>query len=127
MPENRPDIRTLGVAETRRQFSRILDEVFHGGGRVIVEKHGIPVAAIVPPGEVHRQPSTFDHEDLYQALSELDNALRSLPRDERRTAVEQALARVQTNGERDESPAAFFDDMLARDDIRSLLIRLAGR
>ena len=38
----------MGITEVRRNFAKIVDEVAHGGTRVIVERRGRPVVAIVP-------------------------------------------------------------------------------
>lgn len=38
----------VGAFEVRRSFGRILQEVAARGDRVVVERHGEPVAAVVP-------------------------------------------------------------------------------
>lgn len=40
--------RTIGAFELRRSFGRILQEVAAKGDRVVVERHGRPVAAVAP-------------------------------------------------------------------------------
>jgi prevent-host-death family protein len=40
--------KTIGAVEARRSFGRILDEVAANGDRVVVERNGQPVAAMVP-------------------------------------------------------------------------------
>jgi prevent-host-death family protein len=40
--------RTVGAFEARRQFGKILQDVVARGERVVVERHGQPVAAVVP-------------------------------------------------------------------------------
>jgi prevent-host-death family protein len=41
------DVR-MGVAEVKRNFADVVGQVVHGGRRVIVERRGRPVVAIVP-------------------------------------------------------------------------------
>jgi prevent-host-death family protein len=41
------DVR-MGVAEVKRRFADVVGQVVHGGKRVIVERRGRPVVAIVP-------------------------------------------------------------------------------
>ncbi len=118
------EVRTLGVAETRRQFSRILDDVYHRGGQVIVEKHGIPIAAIVPIADTKQSPSIFDHEGLLRTMTEVDHAMRAIPRDERGAAVAEALAAEDGDVQ---GPGLDLEELLDRDDIRELLTRLANR
>jgi prevent-host-death family protein len=55
----------IGAFEARRQFGRILNEVSGQGDRFVVERHGEPVAAVVPI-KVYRQwklqrAAFFDH------------------------------------------------------------------
>ena len=38
----------MGVAEVKRRFADVVGEVMHGKKRIIVERRGRPVAAIVP-------------------------------------------------------------------------------
>jgi len=38
----------MGVAEVKRRFADVVGEVVHGGKRIIVERRGRPVVAIVP-------------------------------------------------------------------------------
>jgi prevent-host-death family protein len=40
--------KTIKASVARQQFSKMLNEVFRGESRVVVEKSGIPVAAIIP-------------------------------------------------------------------------------
>jgi len=44
--------RHMGVAEVKRHFADVVDGVVHRKQRVIVERRGRPVAAIVPLDEV---------------------------------------------------------------------------
>ncbi len=47
MRELEPITQTMKASEARENFSQLLNKVFRGETRVIVEKSGIPVAAIV--------------------------------------------------------------------------------
>ena len=46
--------RALSVAEAKRRFSDVLGAVRHRGDRVIVERRGRPIAAIVPLDDLAR-------------------------------------------------------------------------
>ena len=54
MPERQPMTQTLNVSETRQQLSQVLNKVFRRETRVIVEKSGIPVAAIISVADLER-------------------------------------------------------------------------
>ena len=47
MPEREPVTKTMKASEARQQFSQAINQVFRGETRVLVEKSGIPVAAII--------------------------------------------------------------------------------
>ena len=49
-----PSTETLNVSDARQNFSQLLNRVYHGETRVIVEKSGIPVAAIVSAEDFRR-------------------------------------------------------------------------
>ena len=38
----------MGVADVKRQFADVIGRVVHGGDRIVVERRGRPVVAIVP-------------------------------------------------------------------------------
>jgi prevent-host-death family protein len=40
--------RTIGAFEARRSFGKILQDVAAKGEKVVVERHGQPIAAVVP-------------------------------------------------------------------------------
>jgi prevent-host-death family protein len=65
---------TLGVAEAKRRFSELIDRV-KAGERIVVERRGKPVMALVPAGEAERggdaEPLGF--AALAGALAEWDD------------------------------------------------------
>ena len=40
--------RSLGIAEARKEFARIIDSVQHKGDNYVIVRHGQPAAAVVP-------------------------------------------------------------------------------
>ena len=46
--------KTIGAWQARREFGRILQQVAARGDRIVVERHGEPLAAVVPM-EVYEQ------------------------------------------------------------------------
>ena len=55
----------MGVAEVKRHFADVIGEVVHARRRIIVERRGRPVVAIVPLDE------TFDFRTPGQRLAEV--------------------------------------------------------
>ena len=49
--------KAVGVAELKRRFSEYLDRVAQHGERVVVERRGREVAALVPVAELSERPA----------------------------------------------------------------------
>ena len=65
---------TLTVAEAKNRFSDVLRRAEYGGERVIVERHGKPVAAIVSTDDLRRLEAADDAADLRDARVALAEA-----------------------------------------------------
>ncbi len=66
----------MTVAEAKNRFSDVLRRAEYGGERVIVERHGKPVAAIVSTDDLRRLEATDDAADLRDAQAALAEATR---------------------------------------------------
>jgi prevent-host-death family protein len=65
---------TMTVAEAKNRFSDVLRRAEYGGERVIVERHGKPVAAIVSTEDLRRLEAADDATDLRDAQAALAEA-----------------------------------------------------
>jgi prevent-host-death family protein len=65
---------TMTVAEAKNRFSDVLRRAEYGGERVIVERHGKPVAAIVSTEDLRRLEAAEDAADLRDAQVALSEA-----------------------------------------------------
>jgi prevent-host-death family protein len=65
---------TMTVAEAKNRFSDVLRRAEYGGERVIVERHGKPVAAIVSTDDLRRLEAADDAADLRDAQVALTEA-----------------------------------------------------
>ena len=54
MRERVPMTQTIKASQARQQFSELINKVFRKETRVIVEKSGIPVAAIISADDLER-------------------------------------------------------------------------
>ena len=54
MREHEPTTQTMKASQARAEWSQILNKVFRKQARVLVEKSGIPVAAIVSADDLER-------------------------------------------------------------------------
>jgi prevent-host-death family protein len=65
---------TMTVAEAKNRFSDVLRRAEYGGERVVVERHGKPVAAIVSTDDLRRLEATDDAADVRDAQAALAEA-----------------------------------------------------
>lgn len=73
---------TVTVAEARRNLSQLITTVGFGGKRVLLERHGKPVAAVISVADLRRleeleQGSEARRERALAALAALEAARRS--------------------------------------------------
>jgi prevent-host-death family protein len=86
-----PETTTMNVTEARAQFSALLNRVFRGEQRVIIEKNGIPVAALISAGHLERleRYEALDIADRKRMLEEMREAFADLTTEE----IEEQVAR----------------------------------
>ena len=65
---------TMTVAEAKNRFSDVLRRAEYGGERIIVERHGKPVAVIVSTDDLRRLEAAEDAADLRDARLALTEA-----------------------------------------------------
>ncbi|HAH16712.1 MAG: type II toxin-antitoxin system Phd/YefM family antitoxin [Proteobacteria bacterium] len=53
-PVTDPGTRTMNATSVRQEWRDVVERVYHGDHRVIVERSGIPVAAIVSVADLNR-------------------------------------------------------------------------
>ena len=70
--------RIIDVTAARRQFGTLLDEVFHKGDVVTIERKGKPLAKIVPLEDSHSH--VLGHPSITSKQKMLLEELSSLPR-----------------------------------------------
>ena len=69
--------RIIDVTAARRQLGTLLDEVFHRGDSVTIERKGKPLAKLVPLNETNRQ--TVGSPSISTSQKQLLEELHSLP------------------------------------------------
>lgn len=93
MREREPMTQTMKASEARQQFSQLLNQVFRGETRVVVEKSGIPVAAIISAQDLE-QLARFEaqREKDFAVIDEIRAALKDVPDEELEREVARAVA-----------------------------------
>lgn len=72
MRERDPMTQTMKASQARQEWSQVLNQVFRGEKRVLVEKSGIPVAAIVSAEDLERlKQFEAQRAQRFQALEAL--------------------------------------------------------
>lgn len=64
----------IGVAQAKNQFSDLLRRAEYAGERVVVHRHGKPVAAIVSTQDLERLQALEDGDDVRDAVAALKEA-----------------------------------------------------
>lgn len=67
---------SISVADAKNQFSDLLRRAEYAGERVVVHRHGKPVAAIVSTRDLERLQALEDTQDVEDAAAALKEAAR---------------------------------------------------
>ncbi len=87
---------TMKASEARQHFSRLLNQVYRKETRVVVEKSGIPVAAIVSAEDLALLKCfEVERAQRFAALDRIDEAFKDVPADELEAEVDRAVAAVR--------------------------------
>lgn len=106
MREREPITKTMKASEARQQFSQLLNEVFRRETRVLVEKSGIPVAAIISAEDLKRLGRMEEERKRdFSILDEMREAFKDVPEEEIELEVNRAIAEVREE-RRKQRPAA---------------------
>jgi prevent-host-death family protein len=94
---------TINASTARQEWSKILNKVFREETRIVVEKSGIPVAAIISAEDLKRLDQLEKkRSDRFRVLDEIKAAFRDIPEAEIENETDQALTRMrQTTGARE--------------------------
>lgn len=93
MRERDPVTQTMKASDARQNSSRVLNEVFRGKTRVLVEKSGIPVAGIVSARDLERLRQLEEQRERdFAVIDEIREAFKDSPDDETEREVENAVA-----------------------------------
>lgn len=101
MREREPMIQTVKASEAREQFSQLLNRVFRREARVIVEKSGIPVAAIISAEDLERlNRFEAERQQRFGILDGIGEAFKDVPDEELEREVSRAVARLRKESRR---------------------------
>lgn len=89
---------TLKASDVRSNWSQLLNKVFKEQTRVIVEKSGIPIAAVISADDLARL-TRFEEErnERFKVLDRMREAFKDIPDEEIERQVDRAVAEVRTS------------------------------
>ena len=97
--------KTIKASEARQQFSELLNQVFKGETRVLVEKSGIPVAAIVSATDLNKlQQLESQQSERFKLLERLRADFADLSEEQIQRAVTEIIEK-QRQQERSKHPS----------------------
>ena len=89
---------TMKASEARQQWAQVLNKVFKGQTRVVVEKSGIPVAAVISTQDLKRLTQLEkQREDRFKALDQMREAFKNVPAEVLELETEKAIAEVRVD------------------------------
>jgi prevent-host-death family protein len=94
MREQRPQTQT--ISDVKNRLSSLVNEVYQHETRVLVEKSGIPVAAIVSAEDLMRLSQLEqDREALFAVIDRVREAFKDVPPEEIEREADRAVAELR--------------------------------
>ena len=107
MREPEPMTQTMSVTQVRENWSKVLTAVFRRQKRVVLEKAGIPVAAIVSAEDLKRlQQYDAEREADFAVIDRMREAFKDVPQEELEREVAKAISEVRTERRAEREQAA---------------------
>ena len=86
----------MKASDVRAQWSQLLNKVFRNQTRVVVEKSGIPVAAVISAEDLQRFTQMEEQrEKRFKALDKMREAFKDVPSEEIDREVKRAISQVR--------------------------------
>lgn len=102
-----PVTESKNLSTARQEFSQLVNRVYRGETRVLVEKSGIPVAAIVSAEDLKYLKELDDvRERRHQLLEEMRAPFKDIPAEEVEREIAKALGEVRQEMRRERENAA---------------------
>jgi prevent-host-death family protein len=96
-----PTTETVKASEARQQLPTILNRVFHRESRVLVEKSGIPVAAIVSAQDLQRlEQLDKDQQEDFAFIERFQSKFEGIPPEEIEREFDRARAEVRARNQK---------------------------
>lgn len=96
MPNQHTMARTMTITDVKKSLSGLIDEVYRGKTRILVEKSGIPVAALVSASDLERLQE-FDRawDEGTKAIERFSQAFADVPTEEAEAEIARIIADIR--------------------------------
>lgn len=96
MREEEPTTQTMKISDVKNRLSSLVNEVYRKETRVLVEKAGIPVAALVSTEDL-KQLARLDEQraERRRVVDAMREPFRGVPAEEITQATDEAVAEVK--------------------------------
>ena len=86
----------MKASEARQQWSQILNKVFRGQTRVVIEKSGIPVAAVISAEDLQRFTQLEEQrKERFKVLDRMREAFKDVDPTEAEEEITKAILEVR--------------------------------
>lgn len=93
--------KVMKASDVRQQWSQLLNNAFRNQTRIIVEKSGIPVAAIISAVDLERFSRLEEQRERnFAILDEIGEKFKAVPAEEIEQQVSKALGEVRAKNRR---------------------------
>ena len=87
----------MKASAARQQWSQVLNKVFRNQTRVIVEKSGIPVAAVISAVDLQRFTQLEEQrKERFKALDRMREAFKDVPTEVVEREISKAITQVRS-------------------------------
>lgn len=91
----------MKASDVRAQWSQLLNKVFRNKTRVVVEKSGIPVAAVISAEDLQRYTQMEEQRaKRFEVLDRIGEAFKDVPEKELNRQVKKAIGEVRAEKRR---------------------------
>jgi prevent-host-death family protein len=94
MREQEPMTQTMKISEVKNTLSSLVNKVYRKETRVLVEKSGIPVAAIISADDLRRFAQLErEREEHFAVIDRMREAFKDVPAEEIEAETDRIIAR----------------------------------
>ena len=94
MREHQPMTQTMKISDVKNTLSSLVNKVYRKETRVLVEKSGIPVAAIISADDLQRFAQLErEQEERFAVIDRVREAFKDIPAEEIEAETDRIIAR----------------------------------